>query len=92
MEESEANEREIEEQQNKLDEIVRQYKKLKTLLGQKGYCRTRSGNTRTNLENITSRASSLRYRRRQETKNVLEYIHGGVETSLLAIGPLDYCS
>ena len=88
IEEKEANQRELAEQQKKLDEITSQYEKLKTLLDQKGYSRTRRENTRTTLEHITSRTSSLRFRRRKETKNVLEYIHGGEEGSL--IGAWDY--
>ena len=88
IEEKEANKRELAEQQEKLNEITSQYEKLKTLLDQKGYSRTRRENTRTTLEHITSRTSSLRFRRRKETKNVLEYIHGGEEGSL--IGAWDY--
>ena len=38
IEEKEANERESAEQQGKLDEIARQYEKLKTLLDQKVIC------------------------------------------------------
>jgi hypothetical protein len=83
IEEKEANERELAEQQGKLDEIASQYEKLKTLLDQKGYSRARRENTRRTPEHITSRTSSFRYRRHQETKNVLEYIHGGEEASLL---------
>ena len=82
IEEKEANERKLAEQQKKLDEIASQHEKLKTLLDRKGYSRARRENTRTTLEHITSRTSSLCYRRRQEAKNVLEYIHGG-EASLL---------
>jgi hypothetical protein len=70
IEEKEANERELAEQQGKLDEIASQYEKLKTLLDQKGYSRARRENTRRTPEHITSRTSSFRYRRHQETKNV----------------------
>ncbi len=56
---------------------------MKTLLDQKGYARTRRENTSTTLETITNTDSSTRYRRRKETKNVLEYIHGGEEGALL---------
>ena len=40
-------------------------------------------NTRTTLHMINDRTSSVRYRRRTETKNVLEYIHGGEEAAVL---------
>ena len=63
--------------------IASQYEKLETLLDHTAYSPTRRQNTQTTLEHITSRTSSLRYRRRQETKNVLEYNHGGEESSLL---------
>ena len=38
--------------------------------------------TSTSLELISNPHSSTRYRRRKETKNVLEFIHGGEEGSL----------
>ena len=88
IEEKEANKRELVEQQEKLNEVISQYEKLKTLLDQKGYSRAIKENTRTTLEHITCHTSSLRFSRRKETKNVLEYIHGGEEGSL--IGAWDY--
>lgn len=60
-----------------LEEITKQYNKLKTLLDQTTCSRSCREHTATTLEMISSTSSSVRYRRRQESKNVLEYIHGG---------------
>ena len=74
-----------------LDEINTQYQKLKVLLQQKGYARKRRENIPTDEKMIGSRCSSTRFRRREETKNVLEYIHGGENASVY--GCWDYlCS
>ena len=78
----------LHEQEPKLCEITTQYEKLKTLLDQKGYCRTRRQNTSTSLETISSTSSSVRYRRSQETRNLLEYIHGGEEGAI--VGAWDF--
>ena len=83
IEEQEKKNAEIAEKEKKLQEVTSQYDKLKTLLDQKGYARTRRENTSTTLETITNADSSTRYRRRKETKNVLEYIHGGEQGALL---------
>lgn len=73
----------IVDQEQHLKAVSVQYEKLKTLLDQKGFSRTRRQNTRTTLETVSDSGSSVRYRRRHETKNVLEYIHGGEEGALL---------
>ena len=74
-----------------LEEINTHYQKLRVLLEQKGYARKRRQNIPTNEKMIGSRCSSTRFRRREETKNVLEYIHGGKEASVY--GCWDYlCS
>ena len=77
MDEKEDVEKHISAKKEKLKEVSDQYDKLRTLLSQKGYSRTRRQNTSTTLSTITDSQSSVRYRRRQETKDVLEYIHGG---------------
>ena len=59
------------------EEISKQYEKLKTLLDQKTQSRTHRLNTSTTLDTINNPNSGVRYRRRGETKNVLEFIHGG---------------
>ena len=70
----------VEEQ--KIKEISKQYEKLKTLLDQKTQSRTRRLNTSTTLDTINNPNSGVRYRRRGETKNVLEFIHGGENGAL----------
>lgn len=81
-------------QQEKLDEeaelanIRKQYDKFRILLEQKGYARKRRENTETTMESIQSASNSTRYRRRTESQNILEYIHGGPMGSLF--GAWDY--
>ena len=80
----------VTKQEEILTEISKQYEKLKTLLDRKDQCRTRRANTRTTLETITNGKSATRYRRREETKNVLEFIHGGEDGALF--GAWDFLS
>ena len=77
-------------QLEKIDELNEQYKKFKTLLEQKGFSVSRRQNTSTTYELVTKVNSSTRYRRRHETRNVLEFIHGGKERALY--GAWDYVS
>ena len=74
--------KEMEEKQKGLDEINRKYEKLKVLLEQRGYARTRRQNVETSFEMINNRTSTTRVRRKLETKNILQFIHGGEEGSL----------
>ena len=74
--------RDVAEQQDKLSDISKQYDRLKTLLEQKPQSRTRRENTSTTFATIKNNNSGTRYRRREETQNVLEYIHGGEEGAL----------
>ena len=78
----------MEEKQKALDEINRKYEKLKVLLEQRGYARTRTQNLETTFEMINNRTSTTRFRRKLETKNILQFIHGGEEGSLY--GAWDY--
>ena len=93
---------EIENEQSRLDDIV-ELKKIeeqelkeskekcvdfKLLLEQKGYARKRRENSATSFEMINDTSSSMRYRCRDESKKVLEYIHGGREGSIY--GAWDY--
>lgn len=80
--------KETAEQKGELNKVKEQYEKLRVMLEQKGYSRKRRENTETTWENVTSVTSSTRYRRRKETKNILEYIHGGSSGSLY--GAWDY--
>ena len=74
--------KEMEEKQKGLDEINRKYEKLKVLLEQRGYARTRRQNVETSFEMINNRTSTTKVRRKLETKNILQFIHGGEEGSL----------
>ena len=59
-----------------------QYEKLRLLLEQKGFARKRRENTNTTFEMISDYKCSKLYRRRKETRNVLEYIHGGLDGAI----------
>ena len=74
--------------QSDLESLSNQYEKIRILLEQKGYARKRRENVPTNDEMISNYSSSTRYRRKNETKNMLEFIHGGFEGSLY--GAWDY--
>lgn len=69
-------------------DIKLQFNKIKLILEQKEYARNRRKNTATTFEMINDSSSSARYRRRAETKNLLEYIHGGCIGSIF--GAWDY--
>ena len=70
------------EAEEKFSHLTKAYEKLKLLIEQKEYSRARRKNTATTFETILNPHSSTKYRRRQETKNILEFIHGGEEGSL----------
>ena len=78
----------VQQQEEKVSELNEHYNKFKSLLEQKGFSVRRRQNTSTTYEMVRNINSSTRYRRRQETKNVLEFIHGGKEGSLY--GAWDY--
>ena len=80
---------ELKDMEEKLHTVTKEYDKLKVLLEQK-HAKTLRQNTSTSSEMINNPNSSTRYRRRHETKNVLEFIHGGEEGSLH--GAWDYLS
>jgi hypothetical protein len=71
-----------------LTELSCQYEKVRLLLEQKGYARKRRENIPTSKDMISNYSSSTRYRRKAETTNILEFIHGGLEGSLY--GAWDY--
>ena len=81
---------EIAEQEERLKELTEAYEKLRKLLEQKEYSSRRRTNASTTYEMINDYKSSTRYRRREETKNMLEFIHGGSEPSLY--GAWDFLS
>lgn len=78
----------MEEKPKALDEFDRKYEKLKDLLEQRGYARTRRQNLQTTFEMINNRTSTTRFRRKLETKNILQFTHGEEEGSLY--GAFDY--
>ncbi|KAL9959485.1 hypothetical protein ACROYT_G032812 [Oculina patagonica] len=79
---------ELKDKEKQLDTISKEYEKLKVLLEQKQNAKARRMNTATTFEMVNNPHSSTRYRRRQETKNILEFIHGGEEGSIY--GAWDY--
>ncbi|KAL9958831.1 hypothetical protein ACROYT_G035899 [Oculina patagonica] len=79
---------ELKDKEKQLDTISKEYEKLKVLLEQKQNAKARRMNTATTFEMVNNPHSSTRYRRRQETKNILEFIHGVEEGSIY--GAWDY--
>jgi hypothetical protein len=64
-------------------ELLQQhYQKLKSLLNQKQFARTKREINPTTFEAINDSSNPTRYNRRSETKNILEYIHGGISGAL----------
>ena len=55
---------------------------LNLCLNKKAFQQLGEKNASTTYDMITNVNSSTKYRRRQETKNVLEFIHGGKEGSI----------
>ena len=80
--EKETLDKEISKADETLRELKQAYEKVKKLLDQKDYSRRRRSAASTSYEMINDYKSSTRYRRREETKNNLEFIHGGFEASL----------
>ena len=72
----------MEEAERELREAKAEHSKLKTLLDPKRHSRSRRENTPTTLATVQDNNSSVRYRRRQETKDALEFIHGGEQGSV----------
>ena len=80
--------KDVEEAEQELREAKTEHSKLKTPLDPKRHSRTRRENTPTTLATIHDSCSSVRYRRRQETKDVLEFIHGENRARYLVLGIL----
>ena len=70
------------EVQEEYSELHVQFEKFKFIFGQKRSARTRRENTPTTFENINDNSNSTRYKRQKETKDVLQYIHGGSEGAI----------
>lgn len=74
----------------RLKELTEAYEKVRKLLEQKGYSRRRRGFESTSFEMINDYRSSTRYRKREESRNILQFIHGGTEP--LLYGAWDFLS
>ena len=88
MEETKGQQEQLTKEMEEKQKALRKYEKLKVLLEQRGYARTRRQNVDTTFEMINNRTSTTRFRRKLETKNILQFIHGGEEGSLY--GAWDY--
>ena len=73
---------ELKDLERKLESVTKDYEKVKTLLEQKQHAKARRQSTATTFEMINNPHSSTRYRRRQEARNILEFIHGGEQGAL----------
>ena len=85
--ENEKLENDLSGQALNLKKVEKKFEKLKILLIKQDYGRTRRESLPTSWEMISS-PKTTRYNRLEETKNVLEYIHGGTEGALF--GALDF--
>ena len=81
---------ELDDTEKRLHNVTKEYEKLKVVLEPKQNAKKVRQNTSTTFEMINNPHSSTRYRRRRETKNVLDFFHGGEEASLY--GAWDYLS
>ena len=73
---------ELDDMEKRLHNVTKEYEKLKVVLEQKQNAKKVRQNSSTTFEMINNPQSSTRYRRRRETKNVVDFIHGGEEASL----------
>ena len=78
----------LDEEKCKLRMVQHQYEEMKHVIHQPQQSRTQRENTSTTLETIANAKSATQYCRREETKNVLEYIHG--EESGAVFGAWDF--
>ena len=78
----EEKEDQVKQQEEKVTQLNEQYHKFKSFLERKGFSVARRKNASTSYDVITNVSSSTKFRRRQETKNVLEFIHRGKEGSI----------
>ena len=70
---------EVKEQQDSLEALKKEFSRLKSMLGQTQQARSKRAQ---NADMIVDIRSSTRYRRRQQSKDMLEYIHGGEEGAI----------
>ena len=73
---------EVKEQQDSLDSLKKEYNRFKAMLGQTQQARSKRTQNATTFDMISDVKSSTRYRRRQKSNDMLEYIHGGEEGAI----------
>ena len=66
----------------KMDKVNKKFDKLHLLIEKKGYGKTKREKTPTSWETINDSSNCTRYSRQAGTKDLLSYIHGGVEAAL----------
>ena len=81
--EIETSSKKIEDLKVKYGEAQDQYNQLKLLLQQRPGSRTKRELNATTFEMINDPGSSTRYRRRQESKHIMTFLHGGEEGAAL---------
>ena len=66
----------------KLSKVTQKFDKLKLLIEQKEYSKTKRQSNPTRLETLNDTSNTQRYSRRNEVKNILEFIHGDLEGAI----------
>ena len=66
----------------KLSKVTQKFDKLKLLIEQKEYSKTKRQSNPTRLETLYDTSNTQRYSRRNEVKNILEFIHGDLEGAI----------
>ena len=72
----------MKEQQDSLEALKKEFSRFKLMLGQTQQARSKCAQNATFFDMITDIKSSTPYRQQQESKDVLEYIHGGEEGAM----------
>ena len=78
-----------EEEEHQFNELSEKYNQLKLLLRKPDFAKTKRQNNETTQKMISS-VNTTRYRRRKETKDLLEFVHGGESGAVY--GAWDYLS
>jgi hypothetical protein len=69
--------------EKKVEQLKQQYDKLKVLLQQTNTARSKRAKNPTTSAMINNAFNSTRYRRRKESADILNYLHGGEEAAIL---------
>ena len=70
------------ELEDNMNILSKKYENLKMLLEQKEFARTKRTKNETTVDMINVNSNSTRYQRLKETKNILEFIHGGIDGAI----------